>query len=110
MEPKIHGMGRILFQDYEYMMLRVSRVSYIPGGPALNMNFIREGTLLLSSNWQLELPPLLVTPKEEQVVFDREYWAIDGRHRLESYKMANRSHLPAIVGRGMIIMPKLDTV
>jgi hypothetical protein len=107
--PRIHGMGRILFDDYEFKYLRVSQVYPIPGGPALDNDFIREGADLLDANPDLELPPLLVVEKES-VVFDVPHWVIDGRHRLQSYMLAERVYIPTLVGTGMIIAPQLDRI
>jgi hypothetical protein len=97
--PRIHDMGRILFDDYEFKYLRVSQV----------YPFIREGADLLDANPDLELPPLLVVEKES-VVFDVPHWVIDGRHRLQSYMLAERVYIPTLVGSGMIIAPQLDRI
>jgi hypothetical protein len=104
MIPTIHGMGRIVFKRYDFTYLPVRFVSEIPNGPKMNEEFVREGATILLVNSEWHLPPVLVVAKTDDV-WDKEYWVIEGRHRRESYVLADRKVIPVVVGTGMIVLP-----
>jgi hypothetical protein len=103
--PVIHGKGRIMFTAFEPTALSLDAVRAIPGGPAVNTDFIREGRQLLLDRPGLVFPPLLVVRDfDEGGTFTGIYWIIDGRHRYYSYGTANITLVPGMIGHGMTIL------
>lgn len=102
---KIHGMGRIIFKEYDSRYIRIEFLSDIPNGPVVDERFIQEGAEILVANPEWELPPLLVVAKDKKI-WDKEYWVIDGRHRRASYSLAERTFVPVVIGSDIVVLPK----
>ncbi len=99
--PVIHGMGRIMFRSFDMADVPIHMIRHLPTGPAMNADFIEEGARLLKENPGLDFPYIIVVHD----FLEHCYWVIEGRHRLESYKIAGTRRLHVLVGRGMMILP-----
>jgi hypothetical protein len=101
--PVIHGKGRLMFARFEIATVDVKSIRQIPGGPPMDEEFIKEGARALQDYRFHDLPYILVS----RDYLENCYWVIDGRHRLESYKLAGSHRLNVLVGHGMIALDKV---
>jgi hypothetical protein len=101
--PIIHGKGRIMFTGFEYAIVPVGKVKPIPGGPALDEDFIKEGIKLLEDNPDFGFPYIVTVYDWLEDV----YWIIEGRHRHASYAAAHKGRITILVGHGMRVLDKV---